>query len=131
MTPQDVLLRCWRLVFHARVHWVLEERIAEGKLTAAEIRRRMHQIGPTTFGEIRAVLGQEDMLLPPRDDTSTYVEFAAVYLELKFFARGVLPYYFPSIEDTQAIDALLAQDVDAEGLFRASQPAGPYQGNGR
>jgi hypothetical protein len=124
MTPRDVLLRCWRLVFHARVHCVLLERISQGKLTAEEIRRRIHRIGPTQFGEIRAVLAQEELLLPPRDETAAYLEFAAVYLELRFFGRGLVPYYFPSIEDHEAIDALLAQDVDAEGLFRAARPQG-------
>jgi hypothetical protein len=122
MTPSDVLLRCWRLVFHARVHWVLQERIADGSLTAADVRERIHQIGPTQFGEIRAVLAQEDLLLPPRDDVAAYVEFAAVYLELRFFARGLLPYYFPSIEDPEAIDAILTRDVDAKSLFRAARP---------
>jgi hypothetical protein len=124
MTPGDALLRCWRLVFHARVHWALMERISQGILTEAEIRRRIHQIGPTPFGEIRAVLAQEDLLLPPRDETAAYVEFAAVYLELRYFGRGLLPYYFPCIEAPEAIDALLAEDVDAETLFLAARPLG-------
>ena len=124
MTPRDLLLRYWRLVFHGRVHWALRERVAEGKLGAAEVRGRIHQIGPTQFGEVRAVLAQEELLLPPRDETTAYVEFAAIYWELRFFAPALLPYYFPSIEEPETIDALLAQDVDAERLFRRARPEG-------
>ncbi|MGQ9573982.1 MAG: hypothetical protein ACUVUC_01565 [Thermoguttaceae bacterium] len=123
MTPGEMLLRWWRLVFHARVHWVLQERIAQGKLTAADVRQRIHQIGAGQFGQIRAVLHQEDLLLA-RDEVSVYVELAAVYLELRYFAPGLLPYWFPSIEQPEQIEGLLGQDVDAEELFRSTRPEG-------
>ncbi len=130
--PQDffdwpaerLLIRCWRLVFHARVHGALDAKTAAGELTPAAVRRRIHEIGEAAFDEIRTVLGQEDLLLPPRSDESTYVEFVATYLELRRFAASVLPRYFPALQDLEAIDELIRRDVDADVLFRATRPAG-------
>ncbi len=118
----DVLTRCWRLLFHARVHAALEDRIREGKLSPAIIRQRIFQIGPVEFDEVRMVLGQEDLLLPPPSDESTYVEFAATYLELRYFAGSFLPRYFPGLEKLEAVDEVIRQDVDAESLFEAARP---------
>jgi hypothetical protein len=123
--PADrLLIRCWRLMFHVRVHLALEAKAAAGELTSAIIRERIHEIGEGAFDEIRLVLGQENLLLPPRSDESTYVEFAATYLELRRFAPSFLPRYFPGLEDLEAVDGLLRRDVDADVLFRATRPAG-------
>jgi hypothetical protein len=124
-TPaQQVLVRCWRLLFHARVHLALEREIARGRLTAAEIGQRIRQIGVVEFEEIRTVLAQEDMLLPPGDDATAYVEFAAVFLELRCFAEGLLRSYFPASEDHAAVAAVLARDVDAAAILEATRPPG-------
>ena len=74
------------------------------------------------FEEIRTVLSQEDMLLPPRDDRTVYMEFAAVYWELKYFAPSMLPRYFPSLNGNGDVDAILAQDLGASHLYRAARP---------
>jgi len=127
LSAGELLRRCWRLLLHARVHLALERLSAQGHLSAAVVRRRIQQIGSTQFDEIRGVLQQEGFLLPPRTDETTYVEFAAVYLELKFFARSFLPRYFPSLESLHSVDQVLAQDLDAESVFHATRPAGaPY-----
>ena len=162
-TPADaVLLRYWRLLLHARVHLALEERIAAGELSPDDIRQRIQQLGSVEFDEIRSVLSQERFLLPPYDDATVYVEFAAVYMELRYFAPELLPVYFPALhavvreesdsrvpllvpssavrkggpaENTacakqwhagSSLDEagrVLAQDIDAEGLFLAARPA--------
>ena len=70
------------------------------------------------------MLRQEDFLLPPRDDFSTYVEFVAVYLELRYFARHLLPAYFPELRDIGRVDDIVGQDLDAAGLLAATRPAG-------
>ncbi len=124
LRPADVLTRYWRLLFHARIHLALEQRVAEHKLTDARVRDRIHCIGQTEFEEIRAVLRQEDLLLPPRDDRAAYIEFAALYLELRYFARTLLPRYFPALQQLDCIDGLLADDVDAESLFRRTRLEG-------
>jgi len=119
-----MLTRSWRLLFHARVHAALDQKAAEGGLTPDVIRERIHQIGTAEFDEIRMVLTQEDMLLPPADDTSIYAEFVAVFLELRYFARSFLLRYFPGLKSVESVAALIAQDVDGERLFQDSRPQG-------
>src|SRR5205085_1268642 len=114
------LVKYWRLLFHARVHAALADR----RLGEAAVRERIHRIGQTEFDEIRTVLRQEKYLLPPRDDRTAYEEFAAVYLELTYFAPTLLPRYFPTLDDYDRIDRVLAEDVDALALFAASRLAG-------
>ncbi len=118
------LLRYWRLLFHARVHVALHQRHLEGRLTPADIRSRIEQIGRTEFDEIRTVLQQENYLLPPTDDLSLYIEFAAVYLELRYFRTNLRATYFPAIRDFPAIDQLLAQDLEADALFTQTRLVG-------
>src|SRR5262249_44343997 len=107
-----------------RVHAVLERRFAEGRLTPEIIADRVRRIGPAAFAEIRLVLAQERCLLPPADEPRIYEEFAALYLELRAFAPQLVPVYFPSLDDVPAIDALLAEDVDAPELLAETGPAG-------
>jgi hypothetical protein len=120
----EITTKFGRQLFHARVHQVLEQAIAEGRLTAADLQARIQHIGESEFEEIRTVLRQEDYLLPPQDDLRVYVEFAAVYLELRHFVPGFLRSYFPSLEDLHAIDELLKRDVDAEALLAATRLPG-------
>jgi hypothetical protein len=63
----EVLHRFWRLLFHARVHAILDRHIAEGRLTKIGIEQRVRRLGPATFDEARLVLEQERYLLPPED----------------------------------------------------------------
>jgi hypothetical protein len=58
------------------------------------------------------------------DEQAVYIEFAAVYLELRYFAASLLPIYFPGLSQRDKIDQLLAQDVDAAGLFARTRLAG-------
>jgi hypothetical protein len=124
MAAAEALVKFWRRLFHARVHIALEQRLKARQVTEAGIRQRVQQVGPTEFHEVRSVLLQENYLLPPQDDRSAYVEFAAVYLELRYFAAAHLRHYFPTLSRPEAIDALLAEDVDAAALFAATRPAG-------
>src|SRR5687768_287372 len=48
---------------------------------------------------------------------ATYIEFAAVFLELRFFAPDVLRAYFPSLNAPDRIEAILAEDVDVEPII--------------
>ena len=124
-TPEAELLRdCWRYGFHARVHLEIERRAADGKLTEAMLRERVHRIGQTEFDEIRLVLRQDDLLLPPHAELSTYAEFAALYLELRHFAPELLGEMFPTFDDFASADAAVAEDVDAELLLEACRPEG-------
>jgi hypothetical protein len=111
------LAALWRLLFHAQVH-------AQVRLGATVVRQRIHRIGQAEFDEIRYVLRQDDLLLPPGDDVETYTEFAALYLELRRFAPEQVPRTFPTLLDLPAVDALLARDVDVDGTLERSRPDG-------
>lgn len=122
--PGNVLRHYWRLLFHARVHVALEDRAAADRLGPAELRRRIHSIGPAVLAEAREVLVHDGFLLPPADERELYIEFAAVYLELRYFAAGLVLRYFPAVERLEAVDAVLAEDIDAHELFTATRPEG-------
>jgi hypothetical protein len=102
----------------------LHQRQQEGKLTPATVRAHIDQIGQTEFEEIRTVLQQENCLLPPLDEMSVFVEFAATYLELRYFRTNLRATYFPAIRDFQVIDQILAQHVEADPLFAKSRLKG-------
>ncbi len=119
-SSEENLLRYWRLLFHARVHAALAAR----RLTDDAIHDRVRRLGRSAFAEVRAVLTQEHALLPPGDERAIYDEFAALYLELRRFAPHLLPRYFPGLDQLDAVDRLLAQDVDTDALFAQTRPAG-------
>jgi hypothetical protein len=120
----DTLLKYWRLLFHARVHLALARRRADGKLTDADVRERVARLGAAELAEIRAVLRQERFLLPPAGPAEVYEEFAALYLELRHFARDQLPVWFPDVTDFGRVDDLLAEDVNGEDIFAATRLGG-------
>src|SRR5947209_14464620 len=112
-----VLLKYWRRLFHASVHLALEGNKTEDLLPPERVRQRVEEIGRTEFEEIRTILVQDHYLLPGASDRATYVEFAAVYLETRYFASLTLAGFFPGIRDFRRIDRMLAQDIDAAALF--------------
>ncbi|HEX2688647.1 MAG TPA: hypothetical protein VHN14_18625 [Kofleriaceae bacterium] len=120
---RDQLSHAWRAIFHAHVHQAFDELLARGAITPASVRERIHRIGQTEFDEIRSVLRQEDLLLPPVDDTATYAEFVATYLELQHFAPTALERTFPVL-DLAHVDAVIALDLDGAALRAAARPTG-------
>ena len=116
--------RAWRAIFHARVHEAYEELLAQGQLTPAAIRERVARIGQTEFDEIRYVLRHADLLLPPDSDTTTYIEFVALYLELAYFAPDALGKTFPTLSGGDAVRDTIALDIDPDALVAASRPPG-------
>jgi hypothetical protein len=124
LRPDEALHKFWRQLFHARIHVALEQLIADGRIGRDEVRNRIARIGQTEFNEIQNVLGQEDYLLPPKSELTVYVEFVAVYWELRYFAPGFLRSYFPALENLPDVEDLLRQDVDAEALLAATRPIG-------
>jgi hypothetical protein len=119
-----LLLQYWQRLFHGAIHLALENRCAEEQLTAAAIRGRLEQLGAAQVEEIKNVLVQDHYLAADPDERSVYLEFAAVYLELHYFAADLLPIYFPGLRGVDSVRTLLGQDVDAERLYRQTQPAG-------
>ncbi|CAN5906115.1 hypothetical protein BH11MYX3_BH11MYX3_10830 [soil metagenome] len=117
------LSEVWRSVFHARIHLVLDDLVSRGALTQSGIRERIDAIGQTEFDEIRSVLRQEDLLIPPGDEAVIYLEFVALYLELEQFAPRALEHTFPALTDRAAVNATIRRDLDPEALLAASRPA--------
>jgi hypothetical protein len=109
-----------RLHLHARIHAALDERRARGELDELTVAERLEQIGSSAFDEIRAVLVHEAYLLPPISTVSVYVEFAAVFLELRYAAPDVLGAYFPSLDDYDRVEDLLSQDVEVDALLEVT-----------
>jgi hypothetical protein len=120
----QALVDTWRLLFHARIHLAMATQFDERNLGDAGMRERIERIGPLEFDEIAAVLRQEKLLLPPRDERTIYEEFAAVYWELRYFAPALLPRYFPALRDRERVEQVLAEDVDAGAVFAAARLAG-------
>jgi hypothetical protein len=122
--PPETLLAYWRLLFHARVHLTLSQLRAQGKLTDAAVASRIERIGRRAFEEARAVLAQDGLQLPPADAPGVYEEFTARYLELRCFAPHHLPRHFPAIDSFDAVDVVLAQDVQFRDLLERTRPDG-------
>lgn len=119
----DSLRRYWRLLFHSCVHAAVARLRADGKLTTASARARIVRIGRSEFGAAAAVLRQENLLLRDDDLTAIWEEFTAYYLELRYFEPHRLHEFFP-LARFQAIEAVLAEDLDAAALLARARPAG-------
>ncbi|HEY6564319.1 MAG TPA: hypothetical protein VIY86_07460, partial [Pirellulaceae bacterium] len=64
----------------------------------------------------------EFLFLEPTD-WETYVEFAALALELRYFARHELTHVFPAVRNWSAVEAIFRQDVDADALLENTRLA--------
>ena len=118
------LLKYWQRLFHATVDRAMDQRVKAGKLTQTELRARIATIGELEFEEIRNVLAKDLCLLPPVDDVRVYCEFAALYLELRYFLPNLRSAYFPALRDLGKIDQLLALDVDGDAIYKATRLPG-------
>ncbi len=107
-----------RAALHGAIHLLLDERVRAGRLSAAEVRRRIDQLGRAEFEEVRAILDHDDLLVPPGHDLDVYVEFAALFVELYFFRPELLVTTFPGIIDPEAALSVLRQDLDIDDLSR-------------
>lgn len=122
--PSELLVVYWRLLFHARVHQVLDARWERGELSVPLLKERLMLLGEAGFTEARGVLDQEGYLLPPGDQRTSYTELAALFLELHHFAHTLLPWYFPSFEDPQEVLEVVQLDVDSAALFAETRLEG-------
>jgi hypothetical protein len=126
--PGETLQKYWRLLFHARIHLACRDLCVSGEWSEAKVKERIACIGLVEFEEIKAVLAQDDLLLPPispeSEEAALLEEFAARYLELRHFDPKRLPWTFPSIVNLEAIDRLLAKDIDAADLLASTRLAG-------
>jgi hypothetical protein len=120
--PRDrLILRYWQALFHARVQLALAETEAEGTERARKLEDRIASLGGVEFNEARSVLVEDSFLSVPSDDRSSYLKFAAVYLELHAFRPALLCHTFPAIRDHVAVFESLASDIDIGALLDATR----------
>lgn len=124
LTREGALIKYWRLLFHARVHRELEARLAAGTLTDNQIHERIAHLNASASAEIRQVLEDERLILPPADERAFYTEFTAVFLDLLYFAPSLIAYYFPALEDLDEVHELIASDLDVTRILAGSRPPG-------
>ena len=121
MSLGQLKLQIWRLLFHSKIHDAFDRLQDDGDLTAADFRQRIDQIGQVEFDEIYSVLKRENFIPAETTPADAFVEFAAVYCEIKYFAPHCLGSYFPSFSDFKSVDRLLQRDVDTEELFQSTR----------
>lgn len=121
MSLSQLKLRVWRLLFHSKIHDAFDQLQSNGTLTAADFRQRIDQIGQVEFDEIYSVLKRENFIPAETTPGDAFVEFAAVYSEIKCFAPHCLGSYFPSFSDFASVDRLLRQDVNIDELFQSTR----------
>src|SRR5262249_12962314 len=117
----DVLLKHWRILFHLRIDQIMQQKLATGSLTVTMVRERIRRLGLTEFAEITDVLSEEDYLLPPETPESVYAEFVAVYLTMRHFDPARVPHFFPALRDVAEVDAIVAEDIDADAIYQATR----------
>jgi hypothetical protein len=114
----------WRLLFHARIDFEYSTLQRSGKLDEAAFRQRIDALGQVEFDEIRTVLRRENFVPADASASHVFIEFAALFSELKYFAPHCLGSYFPSFEDYRRVDDLLARDIPIAELFKATRLSG-------
>lgn len=127
-TPADrMLLKYWRMLFHARVDLDLQRHFGIGaggeSVEPGRVQERIERIGRSAFNEARFVLEKERYLQPWADDLEAYIEFVAVYLELSCFAPTLLPAYFPALSDHDPVLRAIGRDVDWAALMQQTRLA--------
>jgi hypothetical protein len=123
-TCGEALLNHWRILFHLRIDHEMAQKLANGLLTTAQVRMRIRRLELTEFAEITAVLRQESYLLPPESIEAVYAEFVAVNLTLRRFDPARVAHFFPGLRDTVAVDALVADEIDADAIYQATRLPG-------
>jgi hypothetical protein len=129
----DMLLRYWRLLFHAKVRATIAANLSATPIARSAVQQRIERMGRGVFNEARYVLQRERFVSAYADDAEVYAEFAAVYLEFTCFAPEPLPWFFPAIEDPTAVLKVLAEEVDAQQIQKTTRPPGaadPHGGPG-
>ncbi|MCA9035380.1 MAG: hypothetical protein KDA91_09625, partial [Planctomycetaceae bacterium] len=120
---QELLQLIWRRLFHGTIDRELLQK-TRGPLNRGEVQNRIAAIGQVEFDEAHFVLKSEHRLVDSQSRIEGYCEFAAIYLELQRFAPDLLPVWFPSLDGRIHVNEVIANDLDADAIFRATQLVG-------
>jgi hypothetical protein len=116
-TLPQALVELWRGLFHAAIDRAVGQ-------TAVGFADQPRLFSATVLQEIRAVLQDERRLASDDGDGDLFREFAAFFLELRFFSPALLGAYFPGFLDPEMVTRLLEEQLGAQDLFVATRPAG-------
>lgn len=122
LSATDLRRIYWRLLFHARIDSVMLDRTSPERMSMAQVRQRIDQLGQEKFDEIRAVLRQEAFLMHPDQVRQVYAEFVAVFNELLAFAPDLIASYFPSLGNPADVSKIIDVDCDPKPLLEAARP---------
>jgi hypothetical protein len=121
--PEPIALReYWRLLCHARVYITVKQRIAGGG--AVDVATRVDRVGASAFNDARFVLQRDRLVLPTADDGEIYAQFAAQFVDLRFFAPHLLRRFFAAADHPEQILEAIRADVDVDAWVRRTRPAG-------
>ncbi|MBI1311562.1 hypothetical protein GC176_09670 [bacterium] len=124
MSLEQLKRHIWRLLFHARIDLEYSLLQTSGRLDDAAVRQRIDALGQVEFDEIRTVLRRENFVAADASVSHIFIEFAALFSELKHFAPHCLGSYFPSFEDHHRVDEILDWDISVDDLFEATRLSG-------
>lgn len=119
----DALRFFWRELFRAHIVMALIGPDGEPRLSEVEVRQRRHRLGEVEFNEARLVLRQEHVIFNDDDDRVVYIGLATHWLDLRHFEPDLISVTFPAVRDSEAVDRLLGEDVDAGKLLDLTRPA--------
>lgn len=128
LRPETFRRQVWRLLFHSRIHEEFEKVRRARQLSRAHFRERIHELGEVAFDEVRMVLSQEALLIPDAGPDDQFIEFAAVYFELKHFSPRALEGYFPALVPFDGVERIFAEYVDDAAILRATRLPGAAEG---
>lgn len=109
----------WRALFHLAIDQTMDQ-----KPTDEQVKQFIRKLGGTTWQEVREVVQGQELLFDDPSDRDFLREFAAFFLELKYFQPEWLGVYFPGIPDPAAMEALLGEFISAADFFVAMRPEG-------
>ncbi len=120
VSRRSKLARYRQQLFHALVHLELQKKLSRVSVADDIARGKWERIGSVEHQEIHTVLLKDGLLFSESNPLETYIEFVAVYLELRYFAPEHLAAYFPAIRDWSAIDRLVSQDINHADIYQSS-----------
>lgn len=119
---QELKQQVWRRLFHATLDREFKNEAQAGNLVA--LRESIDAFGQVEFDEAHYVLRSEFHLMLPDSREEAWRELAAVYFEMRYFEPDLLPIWFPSLHDSDAVQKLLSRSLNIEAIFQATRLEG-------
>ncbi|XZE18574.1 hypothetical protein SH449x_003871 [Pirellulaceae bacterium SH449] len=115
---QDLKLKVWRYLFHARLDREMRALLTPGNQEL--LRSKIAAIGQVEFDEAHYVLRSEHRLMSPNARDEVWRELVAIYCELRCFEPDLLPTWFPSLQRIPHAEAILSHGINVDQIFQAT-----------